>query len=165
MNLDTLSILVILFAVTLSGAWFYFLRQSRAMTHKKIDEIARQHSLFNTNDEARLLCRAVQRVQPNAHAGLDYIIAAKEDRTPYISEWRSYLPRPSDEEIGKAMHAVSDDDAHNSYDALRRAHYPSVGDQLDAAYQARQGDHAMQLEIDKKIAEVKRIYAKPDECD
>jgi len=165
MNLDTLSILVILFAVTLSGAWFYFLHQNRINTQKSIGELARQHSLLNTNDEARLLCRAVQRVQPNAHAGLDYLIATKDDRTPYIAEWRSILPKPSDDEIHRAMHAVSDDDAHHSYDALRRAAYPSVGDQLDAAYQARQGNPGLQIEIDRKIAEVKRRYAKPDECD
>jgi len=47
---------------------------------------------------------------------------------------------------------------------LRRADYPSVEAQLDAAYQARQGDNAVQLKVDEEIRAVKEKYPKTDEC-
>ena len=47
---------------------------------------------------------------------------------------------------------------------MRRADYPSVEEQLDAAYQARQGNDAKQLEVDEKIRRVKEQYPKGDEC-
>ena len=44
---------------------------------------------------------------------------------------------------------------------MRRAEYPSVEDQLDAAFKARQGDDTEQLELDNRIAEIKHKYPKP----
>lgn len=38
--------------------------------------------------------------------------------------------------------------------------YPSVGDQADAAYWARNGNTSLQEEIDAKIAEVKTLIPK-----
>lgn len=43
----------------------------------------------------------------------------------------------------------------------RAKSYPSIGDQLDAAYKARAGDSSMQVEIDAAIAAVKLLYPKP----
>lgn len=39
--------------------------------------------------------------------------------------------------------------------------YPPIGDQLDAAYKARQGDPTQQQAIDAQIAQVKAQYPKP----
>ena len=47
---------------------------------------------------------------------------------------------------------------------MRSAEYPSVGDQLDAAYKARQGDDDEQIAIDKLINKVKDKYPKSAEC-
>ena len=47
---------------------------------------------------------------------------------------------------------------------MRRAEYPSVEEQLDAAYQVRQGDNAKQLEVDEKIRHVQEKYPKTDVC-
>lgn len=45
--------------------------------------------------------------------------------------------------------------------ALRHANYPSIGDQLDALFKARQGDTAALERIDARIADVKARYPKP----
>lgn len=45
--------------------------------------------------------------------------------------------------------------------AARRAAYPPLGDQLDAAFKARQGDTAAQEAIDAAIAAVKAAHPKP----
>ena len=43
----------------------------------------------------------------------------------------------------------------------RLAEYPSLGDQMDASFKARQGDNSQQLAIDTLIAAVKIKYPKP----
>ena len=45
--------------------------------------------------------------------------------------------------------------------AARRAAYPPVGDQLDAAYKARNGDPAPLAAVDGAIAAVKTAHPKP----
>jgi len=45
--------------------------------------------------------------------------------------------------------------------AARRDAYPSIGDQLDAAFKARLGDTADQEVIDAEILAVKARYPKP----
>jgi hypothetical protein len=46
--------------------------------------------------------------------------------------------------------------------ALRIGEYPSLGDQADAAFKARQGDNFQQLAIDTMIEAVKAKYPKPE---
>ena len=46
--------------------------------------------------------------------------------------------------------------------ALRIGEYPSLGDQADAAFKARQGDSSQQLAIDTIIEAVKVKYPKPE---
>ena len=43
----------------------------------------------------------------------------------------------------------------------RLAEYPSLGDQMDASFKARQGDSSQQLAIDTLIEAVKAKYPKP----
>jgi len=45
--------------------------------------------------------------------------------------------------------------------SLRALEYPSLGDQADAAFKARQGDDSQQLAIDTIIEAVKTKYPKP----
>ena len=45
--------------------------------------------------------------------------------------------------------------------SLRASEYPSLGDQADAAFKARQGDNSQQLAIDTLIEAVKAKYPKP----
>lgn len=45
--------------------------------------------------------------------------------------------------------------------AARRAAYPAIGDQLDAAFKARAGDAAALAAVDAAIAGVKAAYPKP----
>jgi len=45
--------------------------------------------------------------------------------------------------------------------AARRDAYPSIGDQLDAAFKARRGDTADQQAIDAAIRAVKARYPRP----
>lgn len=46
------------------------------------------------------------------------------------------------------------------YDAFRARMYPSLGDQMDAMYKARQGDSTQLDEIDAAITQVKADYPK-----
>jgi hypothetical protein len=45
--------------------------------------------------------------------------------------------------------------------SLRASEYPSLGDQADAAFKARQGDNSQQLALDTLIEAVKAKYPKP----
>ena len=72
--------------------------------------------------------------------------------------------RPTEAEINAALLEISDIHHEAKYAAMRRAEYPSVAEQLDAAYQARQGNTAKQLELDEKISAIKQKYPKTDEC-
>ena len=46
--------------------------------------------------------------------------------------------------------------------ALRIGEYPAIGDQMDAAFKARQGDNSQQVAIDAAIEAVKAKYPKPE---
>lgn len=46
--------------------------------------------------------------------------------------------------------------------ALRIGEYPAIGDQMDAAFKARQGDVSQQETIDAQIEAVKIKYPKPE---
>lgn len=47
-----------------------------------------------------------------------------------------------------------------TYKEMRSANYPSIGDQLDALYWARNGDTSQLESIDLKIEETKNLYPK-----
>jgi hypothetical protein len=51
-----------------------------------------------------------------------------------------------------------------AYREARLAEYPSLGDQLDALYKARQGDPSELAELDARIREVKARHPKPGQC-
>jgi hypothetical protein len=127
--------------------------------------VAQQHNLIRNDDSARALCRALHLLNPKLTAGIDYVIRHdNSDQEPYIAEWMANSSRPTTDEIKSAMIELSDANHEARYAAMRRSEYPSIGEQLDAAYQARQGNDAKQIEIDRQIREVKEKYPKTDEC-
>ena len=65
---------------------------------------------------------------------------------------------------GVPIEVVEDGIALKDYAAQRLKEYPSIGDQLDAAYKARHGDDSDQIRIDEQISMVKQNYPKSDEC-
>ena len=145
--------------------WVFILWKNSRRLHEDINTVAQQHSLIRNDDQVRSLCRAIHLINPKVNAGIDYVIRHDStDQQPYISEWLSESPQPTTEQIKAALTELSDAAHEARYAAMRRAEYPSVGEQLDAAYQARHGDNTKQIEIDRQIREVKEKYPKSDEC-
>jgi hypothetical protein len=143
---------------------FTLWRTSRK-THESIREVAHQHNLIRHDESARMLCRAIHTLNPDAAIGIDYSIRHDDPKQePYISEWTASVSRPSEEDIKATLLEISDVNHEKNFAAMRRREYPSVEEQLDAAYQARQGDITKQLEIDEKIRLVKEKYPKGEEC-
>jgi hypothetical protein len=96
------------------------------------------------------------------HAGVDYTIKrGGPDNAPYIDEWNDASPKPTEQQLHEAFTKV----AGKNYIVLRKAEYPSVGDQLDAAFKARHGDSSEQTQLDSKITEIKLKYPKSAACD
>ena len=156
------TVIVVLLVVCV---WVYILWVNSRKMKNAIKQTSQQHNLVRHDDRARNLCRAIHLLHPNLTAGVDFIIRHDSpEEEPYIAEWMTSTPRPTAEEITSALVELADAHHEEKYAALRRAEYPSVGEQLDAAYQARQGDKTKQLEIDEKIRRVKEKYPKTDEC-
>jgi hypothetical protein len=136
---------------------------------RKMDEAikltAEQRDFVRHDERALTLCRAIRILNPNVTAGVDYIIRQDSpEQEPYIAEWMADTPRPAREEIDAALLEIADVHHEDKYAAMRRADYPSVEEQLDAAYRSRQGDNSKQLEVDEKIRRVKEHYPKGDGC-
>ena len=127
--------------------------------------VAQQQGLVGHDKRVRTFCRAIHILKPNLTAGVDYVIRHDSpEQEPYIAEWMADTPQPTDKEINSALQEISDVHHEEKYAAMRRKEYPSAGEQLDAAYQARQGNNAKQLELDEKIRRIREKYPKTDEC-
>ena len=113
----------------------------------------------------RELCRAVHYLHPRLHAGIDYIVNKQgPGQKAYIQEWfHTAIPQPTEVELEKALQKLSGTDPIKDHAAQRLKEYPSVGDQLDAAYKARRGDHTEQNQLDALITSIKEKYPKSDE--
>jgi len=145
--------------------WIFILWQNTRRIHTQLQHVAQQQSLLRHDDSARDLCRAVHLLQPTAHAGVDYVIRHDNPGdAPYLAEWHAAAPQPTREQLLHALAKVSYVEPGKNYASLRQAEYPSVGDQLDAAYKARQGNDAQQAAIDVLIHQVKEKYPKSVEC-
>ena len=157
---------VILILVLIVGVWGIILWSNTRTMHKHIHQVAQQQSVIRHDDAARSLCRAIHRLQPTVHAGVDYVIKeGGPDQQPYIAHWfNSSIPQPKPEELEEALKAVEGGIALKEYATQRLSEYPSIGDQLDAAYKARHGDDSDQIRIDEQINMVKQKYPKSDEC-
>ena len=143
---------------------FVLWKNSRRMD-EAITLSVQQHNLVRHDERALTLCRAIRILNPNVRVGVDYIIRKDTpEQEPYIAEWMADIAQPSEKEINAALREVSDVHHEDKFAAMRGADYPSVEEQLDAAYRARQGDNSKQLEVDEKIRSVKERYPKRDEC-
>jgi hypothetical protein len=143
----------------------YVLWKNSRKMHETIKLTAEQRNFVGHDERALRLCRAIRILNPNVTAGVDYVIAQDSpEQEPYIAEWMADTPRPAREEIESALLEIADVHHEDKYAAMRRADYPSVEEQLDAAYRARQGDNSKQLEVDEKIRRVKEQYPKGGEC-
>ena len=156
---STLTLLIILLIVFL---WLYFLWSNSRITKTMIRRVAQQQSVIREDETVRSFCRAIHYLQPNAHAGTDYIVSKGDsDEKPYIAEWLNpKIPQPTHEQIEQALEMASDLDPAKDHAAQRRKEYPSVGDQLGAAYNARHGDFTDQNRVDEQIRRVKEKYPK-----
>jgi hypothetical protein len=156
---------IAIFVLIVVCVWIIFLWRNSRKLKDDIKMIARQHHLIRHDDRVRTLCRAIHLINPNVSAGTDYVIRHDSpDQDPVIVEWNAEAPRPTDEQIRSALAEVRDAYHEQEFADMRRAEYPSVGEQLEAAYEARQGNNAMQLEVDKKIRLVREKYPKTDVC-
>ena len=155
-------IIVVLISVCVM---IYVLWKNSRRMDEAITLSVQQHNLVRHDERALTLCRAIRILNPNVRVGVDYVIRQDTpEQEPYIAEWMADISQPTEEEINAALLEVSDVNHEDKFAAMRRADYPSVEEQLDAAYRARQGDNAKQLEVDEKIRGVKERYPKRDEC-
>jgi hypothetical protein len=145
--------------------WIFILWKNSRDMKASISLIAQQGSLVRHDDRARTLCRAIHILNPHLTAGVDYVIRHDDpQQEPYIAEWLSDDPRPDEAAINSALKEVQDSHHEEKYAAMRRDEYPDIGEQLEAAYLARQGDDSLQREVDEKIRRVREKYPKSEEC-
>jgi hypothetical protein len=98
------------------------------------------------------------------HAGVDYVISeGGPDGKPYLAEWLSSTPQPDAGQLQEALEKLSNVRAADDLADLRKAEYPGIEEQLEAAYEARQGDDTRQKELDARITEIREKYPKSDE--
>jgi hypothetical protein len=146
--------------VVLIVGYIYFTTQSARTTREQLRRVSAQHTLIHADKRARDLCLAIHQLHPMLHAGIDFMIRQDSpDQDPYLADWNATTPKPTAAQLDAALSRIANKDLA----ALRRAEYPSVEEQLDAAYKARQGDNSAQLQIDAKIKAVKEKYQKPGE--
>ncbi|MGB5260992.1 MAG: hypothetical protein WBO34_10790 [Gammaproteobacteria bacterium] len=130
-----------------------------ARQHTK--EIFQQQKLIRTNPDVHRLSQAVHLLHPSARLGFDYSIQQNDGELPTLSAWNTAGPMPTRAELDDALRKVTAIDS-TGYAAMRRSEYPSIEDQLDAAYKARRGDPTEQQELDNRIEQIKNKYPKSD---
>ena len=156
----------ILVMMVLVVIWVLALRLNNRTTQQLVHRVARQQSLIRQSEDVRMLCLAVHHLYPSLHAGTDYIVSKDgPDQQAHIEEWlHTNIPQPTREQLDHALQEISSIDPVKDHAALRRAEYPSVGDQLDAAFKARHGNPAEQQQLDLLISQVKEKYPKSDDA-
>lgn len=166
MSFDSSTMNFLLITLVVVGVWGFILWSNTRAMHKQILQVAQQQSTIRKNDDVRQLCRAIHYLHPTIHAGIDYIVNDDHpEQEPYIAKWlNTGIPQPQAEELERALNAISGVDPVKDHAAQRLREYPSIGDQLDAAYKARQGDDTDQVRLDGLIRKVKEKYPKSDEA-
>lgn len=165
MNFDSTTLNVLVLILVGVCFWIFVVWQNTRRINEQIHHVAQQQSLIRHDDPVRATCRAIHLLHPSVTAGIDYVIKHDDpNQPPYIAQWHASEQQPTPEEIQAALSRLADGSLEAEYATQRKAEYPEVGEQLDAAYQARQGNDARQIEIDEKIRLVKERYPKSDEC-
>jgi hypothetical protein len=164
MALDSTALNVLFILLLAIALWAFIIGQNARKMHKQIKQVAHQQSVIRNNDDARALCRAIHLLQPGVHAGVDYVIEeGGPDGKPYLAEWLASTPQPTSGQLQEALDKVGRIRAPGDLADLRKAEYPSIEEQLEAAYEARQGNDTRQQELDARITEIREKYPKADE--
>ena len=165
MMFDSSTMNAFLIILLIVGVWVFILWSNARTMRTQILRVAQQQSVIRHDDEVRLLCRAIHSLQPTVHAGIDYIVSeGGADQGPHIAEWlHSSIPQPQPEELEQALKLISGIDPAKDHAAQRFREYPSVGDQLDAAFKARHGEDDDQMKLDGQISMIKKKFPKSDE--
>lgn len=163
MVLDSTIIGVLIILLIVVFLWVFVIWSNSRQSHQQTHQVLRQQNLVRNDPAAHRLSQAVHLLRPTAHLGFDYTIEhGTKGAPPRIATWSARSEMPTQTELDDVMSEVSEVNV-KGYAAMRRAEYPSVGDQLDAAYKARQGNDAQQKELDSLITEIKNKYPKSDE--
>ncbi|MDX1697315.1 MAG: hypothetical protein R3308_03470 [Thiohalobacterales bacterium] len=156
--LAVLGVLLLGLAIFVSIVW----SNTRA-ARKHTESIFQQQRLVHDSPDAHRLSQAVHLLVPGVRLGFDYVIRQDNGNLPYIAEWNSPAPQPTPAQIERALGRVTAIDS-TGYRAMRRSEYPSIEDQLDAAFKARHGDPSEQEELDRRIREIKEKYPRSDDA-
>ena len=163
MGLDNTMIgALIVLMVGLSAIVFFNWSNTRN-ARRHTEKIFQQQHLVRTHPDVHRLSQAVHLLHPSVRLGFDYVIEHDDGKLPYISEWNTGGEMPTKAELDEALKKVTAIDS-TGYAAMRRSEYPSIEDQLDAAYKARRGDFTEQEELDNRIEQVKDKYPKSDDA-
>ena len=92
-------------------------------------------------------------------SGKDFLCVDKSDgKGPYLAEWYSDKPQPSEAEIATAVKAYEDQWEANEYQRQRKVTYWPLADQLDALYwDKKNGTNVWEQHVDT----VKAKFPKP----
>ena len=92
-------------------------------------------------------------------SGKDFLCVDKSDgKGPYLAEWYSDKPQPSEAEIATAVKAYEDQWEANEYQRQRAVTYWPLADQLDALYwDKKNGTNVWEQHVDT----VKAKFPKP----
>lgn len=162
MVIDNAFIGILIIVITGMCAWIYIIWSNTREASKHTRQIYQQQELVKTDPEAHRLSQAMHLLRPTARLGFDYTIKCSgPGEAPCVPDWETGGEKPKQSELDDALARVTEIDSRG-YAAMRRAEYPSVEDQLDAAYKARRGNNAEQLELDQRIEEIKNKYPKSD---
>jgi len=153
---------LIVLMVGLSAIVFFNWSNTRN-ARRHTEKIFQQQHLVRTHPDVHRLSQAVHLLHPSVRLGFDYVIEHDDGKLPYISEWNTGGEMPTKAELDEALKKVTAIDS-TGYAAMRRSEYPSIEDQLDAAYKARRGDFTEQEELDNRIEQVKDKYPKSDDA-
>ena len=136
---NTLIGALIVLLVGFSAIVFFNWSNTRS-ARRHTEKIFQQQHLVRTHPDVHRLSQAVHLLRPSVRLGFDYVI-----------------------EHDEALKKVTTIDS-TGYAAMRRSEYPSIEDQLDAAYKARRGDFTEQEELDNRIEQIKDKYPKSDDA-
>lgn len=154
------ALIVLLFGLL---AFVFFTWSNTRSARKHTENIFQQQHLVRTSPNAHRLSQAVHLLRPSVRLGFDYVIKEDADKQPYISGWDTAGSIPTAAELDEALKKVAAIDS-TGYAAMRRSEYPSIEEQLDAAFKARHGDVTEQEELDIRIQQIKDKYPKSDDA-
>lgn len=163
MVLDNSMIGALLVLLVGLSALVYFNWSNTRSARKHTEKIFQQQHLVRTHPDVHRLSQAVHLLRPSVRLGFDYVIEHDDGKLPRITEWNTGGSMPTQAELDDALNKVTAIDS-TGYAAMRRSEYPSIEEQLDAAFKARRGDFSEQEQLDNRIEQIKNKYPKSDDA-